>query len=59
MTADGIATAMMVLGPEKGIELAKTVGVDVMFLDLTKDGMLTEQSIGVFAAEQASPTKNP
>jgi hypothetical protein len=50
---------MMVLGPEKGIELAKTVGVDVMFLDLTKDGMLTEQSIGVFAAEQASPTKNP
>jgi thiamine biosynthesis lipoprotein len=59
MTADGLATAMMVLGPEKGIELAKTVGVDVMFLDLTKDGMLTEQSIGVFAAEQASPTKNP
>ena len=59
MTADGLATAMMVLGPEKGIELAKTVGVDVMFLDLTKDGMLTQQSIGVFAAEQASPTKNP
>ena len=59
MTADGLATAMMVLGPEKGIELAKTVGVDVMFLDLTKEGMLTEQSIGVFAAEQASPTKNP
>ncbi len=59
MTADGLATAMMVLGPEKGIELAKTVGVDVMFLDLTKDGMLNEQSIGVFAAEQASPTKNP
>jgi thiamine biosynthesis lipoprotein len=59
MTADGLATAMMVLGPEKGIELAKPVGVDVMFLDLTPDGMLTEQSIGVFAAEQTTPTKNP
>ena len=59
MTADGLATAMMVLGPEKGIELAKTVGVDVMFLDLTQDGLLTEQSIGAFAAEQTTPTKNP
>ena len=59
MTADGLATAMMVLGPEKGIELAKTVGVDVMFLDLTQDGMLTEQSIGVFAAEQTTPTTKP
>lgn len=59
MTADGLATAMMVLGPEKGIELAKTVGVDVMFLDLTQDGMLTEQSIGVFAAEQTTPANKP
>lgn len=59
MTADGLATAMMVLGPEKGLELAKSVGVDVMFLDLSKDGMLTEQSIGVFAAEQSTSSKNP
>ncbi len=59
MTADGLATAMMVLGPEKGLELAKTVGVDVMFLDVSQDGMLIEQSIGVFAAEQTTPRKNP
>jgi thiamine biosynthesis lipoprotein ApbE len=59
MTADGLATAMMVLGPEKGIELARSVGVDVMFLDLSKDGMLTEQSIGVFAAEQTTPANQP
>jgi thiamine biosynthesis lipoprotein len=59
MTADGLATAMMVLGPEKGIELAKTAGVDVMFLDLSQDGMLIEQSIGVFAAEQTTPVSKP
>lgn len=59
MTADGLATAMMVLGPEKGIELAKTIGVDVMFLDITQDGMLTQQSIGVFAAESTTPANEP
>ncbi len=59
MTADGLATAMMVLGPEKGTELAKTVGVDVMFLDLSQNGMLIEQSIGVFSEEQTTPSKNP
>lgn len=59
MTADGLATAMMVLGPAKGTELAKTVGVDVMFLDLSQNGMLIEQSIGVFSEEQTTPSKNP
>lgn len=59
MTADGLATAMMVLGPERGIELAKTLGVDVMFLDLSQDGMLTEKSIGIFAAEQTKASNKP
>ena len=48
MTADGLATAMMVLGPEKGTEIARQAGVDVMFLDLDSQGQLVEHSIGVF-----------
>jgi len=48
MTADGLATAMMVLGPEKGTKVARQCGVDVMFLDLDSNGMLIENSIGVF-----------
>ena len=48
MTADGLATAMMVLGPKKGTEIARQAGVDVMFLDLDSQGQLVEHSIGVF-----------
>jgi thiamine biosynthesis lipoprotein len=48
MTADGLCTALMVLGPEAGIRLAKQVGFDVMFLDLGADGKLIEQSTGRF-----------
>jgi hypothetical protein len=39
---------MMVLGPEKGTEIARQAGVDVMFLDLDSQGQLVEHSIGVF-----------
>ncbi len=52
MTADGMATAMMVLGPEKGTEVARQCGVDVMFLDLDSNGQLAEHSIGVFRNAQ-------
>jgi thiamine biosynthesis lipoprotein len=48
MTADGLATAMMVLGPDKGTQIARQAGVDVMFLDLNSQGQLVEQSSGVF-----------
>lgn len=48
MTADGLCTALMVLGPEPGLRLAKQVGFDVMFLDLDADGKLIEQSTGRF-----------
>lgn len=50
MTADALGTAMMVLGPEEGLKLAKTLNVDVLFLDVTKDGRLEERSTGVFSA---------
>jgi thiamine biosynthesis lipoprotein len=52
MTADGLATAMMVLGPEKGLAVAKRAGFDVMFMNVTKDGQLQEQGIGVFLATE-------
>jgi len=48
MTADGLATAMMVLGAERGIEIARQCGVDVMFLDVDSGGRLVEISVGVF-----------
>lgn len=46
MTADGLCTALMVLGPEAGLKLARQVGFDVMFLDLDPNGKLIEQSTG-------------
>lgn len=49
MTADALGTAMMVLGPEEGLKLAKSLNVDVLFLDVTKEGRLEERSTGVFA----------
>lgn len=52
MTADGLATAMMVLGSERGLEVARQCGVDVMFQDIDVDGKLVETSIGVFRAAE-------
>ncbi|MFM7056577.1 MAG: FAD:protein FMN transferase [Planctomycetota bacterium] len=48
MTADGLCTALMVLGPDAGLRLAAQVGFDVMFLDLDPDGKLIEHSSGRF-----------
>jgi thiamine biosynthesis lipoprotein len=48
MTADGLATALMVLGPDAGLKLARQLDLDVMFLDVTADGKLTEQCTGRF-----------
>jgi thiamine biosynthesis lipoprotein ApbE len=54
MTADGLATAMMVLGSEKGLKLAKQAGFDVMFLNVDNSGKLVEQSSGQFASTPTS-----
>lgn len=48
MTADGLATAMMVLGPARGLQLAKDAGFDVLFMDIGSDGKLLEQGCGRF-----------
>ena len=39
---------MMVLGPERGIVIARLCGVRVIFLFADTRGKLTETSIGVF-----------
>ncbi len=49
MTADGLGTAMMVLGSERGIALARRCEVDVMFLDVDSSGKIVESSIGIFS----------
>jgi len=48
MTADGLATAMMVLGSDRGMVIARQCGVDVMFLDVNEQGKLIETASGVF-----------
>jgi thiamine biosynthesis lipoprotein len=48
MTADGLATAMMVLGTERGLKLAEQLQVDVMFLEVSNDGEIVEHSTGRF-----------
>jgi thiamine biosynthesis lipoprotein ApbE len=55
MTADGLATAMMVLGPEKGLQIAERASFDVMFLNIDRDGKLVEQSTGLFATTEVEP----
>lgn len=39
MAADAWATALMVLGSEKGARLARIFGLDVLFLDQAEDGL--------------------
>lgn len=39
MTADALATALMVLGPEKGIAVAEARGIPVLFLTRTPAGL--------------------
>lgn len=41
--ADGLATALMVLGDEKGIKLAERKGLAVLFITQNKDGKFTEK----------------
>ena len=61
MTADAIATAMMVLGPQDGLELARRKKLDVMFLMVTTEGQVQEFSCGRFSdreSESDTPEKD-
>lgn len=46
MTADGLATAVMVLGPKKSEELLKKYGAEVYFLERTEKGFAESASEG-------------
>jgi thiamine biosynthesis lipoprotein len=46
MTADGLATAVMVLGPKKSEELLKKYGAEVYFLERTEQGFAESASQG-------------
>lgn len=59
MTADAIATAMMVLGPERGLRIARSQKLDVMFLVVHKDGSIEEFSAGQFAEQEESAAPDP
>lgn len=51
MTADGLATALMVLGPERGLELARREGVSVLFQLRQADGTIELVGSGRLAGE--------
>ncbi|MCA9048459.1 MAG: FAD:protein FMN transferase [Planctomycetaceae bacterium] len=55
MTADGWATALMVLGTERGITVARKHQINVMFQDVI-DGRIRETSAGSFASKDPSGT---
>ena len=44
MTADAVATAMMVLGPEKGIELAKQLNLKALAVERVGQEMIRSQT---------------
>lgn len=46
MTADALCTACMVLGKERGLEMARELKVEVMFLEVDDSGKLVETSTG-------------
>ncbi|MEZ6061178.1 MAG: FAD:protein FMN transferase [Planctomycetaceae bacterium] len=52
MTADAWATAMMVLGREKGIAVAKANGLSVLFQELVGNGQVRETAAGDFEGSE-------
>ncbi len=58
MLADGYATALMVLGPEEGYELAERLGLPVLFVSRSNDGF-TMRATPSFARLQIDPSGLP
>ncbi len=54
MTADGLATGLMVMGTEKGFQFAKQHGLSVLFLDVVDDKTIVEHASGEFLATGSS-----
>jgi len=50
MTADGLATGLMIMGTEKGFQFAKEHGLSVLFLDVVDEKTIVEHATGEFLA---------
>ena len=50
MTADGLATGLMVMGTEKGFQFAKEHGLSVLYLDVVNKNSIVEHATGEFLA---------
>ncbi len=48
MTADGLATGLMVMGTERGMRFARRNGLSVLFLDVMNEQTVAEQATGEF-----------
>lgn len=55
MQADALATALIVLGPDRGYALAQGAGVAAHFIVRDKAGTLLDRSTGAFAALTSRP----
>ena len=55
MHADGLATALIVLGPERGFELAERSGVAAQFIERAAPGRYNDRMTSAFAALGARP----
>jgi thiamine biosynthesis lipoprotein len=55
MRADGLATALIVLGPDRGFELAERSGVAAQFIERAAPGRYSDRMTSSFAALGARP----
>ncbi|MGZ8254374.1 MAG: FAD:protein FMN transferase [Burkholderiaceae bacterium] len=55
MHADGLATALIVLGPDRGFELAERSGVAAQFIERSAPGRYSDHMTSAFAALGARP----
>ena len=57
LAADAWATALMVLGPDEGYNLAETRGMAALFLVRVADGGIAERATSAFTALTAGAAK--
>ena len=57
MTADGLATGLMVMGTEKGFQFAKAHNLSVLYLDVADDKSIVEHATGKFRS--TTPADRP
>jgi thiamine biosynthesis lipoprotein len=56
MTADALATALIVMGPRRGLALAEAEGIAALFIERTAPGQHRDRATAAFAALGARTT---